>query len=52
MPEKKQKETPEEQSRRFHAEAEKLIAAGELSPTEAEAAIDSLVRKQARRPPS
>lgn len=44
MPKKKQKETPEEQSARFKAEAEKLIADGELSPTEAEAALDKLVR--------
>ena len=43
MPKKKQIETLGEQSARFRAEAEKLIAAGELSPTEAEAALDRLV---------
>lgn len=44
MPKKKHKETPEEQSARFRTEAEKLVAAGELSPTEAEEALDKLVR--------
>ena len=36
MPKKKSKETPEEQSARFRAEVARLIAAGELSPTEAD----------------
>jgi hypothetical protein len=45
MPKKKHDETPEEQSARFRAEVERLIAAGELSPTEADAALDRLVRK-------
>jgi polyhydroxyalkanoate synthesis regulator phasin len=45
MPKKNQTETAEEQSRRFRAEVEKLIDAGELSPTEAEAALDALVRQ-------
>lgn len=44
MPKKKKQETQAEQSERFRAEAERLIAAGELSPTEAEAALDALVR--------
>jgi hypothetical protein len=44
MPKKKRKETPEEQSARFRAEVERLVAAGELSPTDAEAALDRLVR--------
>lgn len=43
MPKKKRKETPEEQSARFRKEAEKLIEAGELNPTEAEAALSKLV---------
>jgi hypothetical protein len=43
MPKKKQSETQEEQSARFRAEVERLIAAGELSPTEADAALDNLV---------
>jgi polyhydroxyalkanoate synthesis regulator phasin len=47
MPKKKPGMTPEEQSERFKADAQKLIDAGELSPTEAEAAVDQLVRKAA-----
>lgn len=45
MPKKKQKETPAEQGARFKREAEKLIADGELSATEAEKAVDRLVRR-------
>ena len=45
MPKKKHTETPSEQSARFKAEVEKMIAAGELSPAEAEAALDALVTK-------
>ena len=48
MPKKAQKETPKEQAARFAAEVEKLIEAGELSPTEAEAALDRLVGSQRR----
>lgn len=48
MPAKKQKQTPEEQSARFLAEVERLIDAGELSPTEAAAALDQLVRKKSK----
>lgn len=44
MPKKKSKETPEEQSARFRAEVERLIAAGELNPTEADEALDRLVQ--------
>ena len=43
MPKKKRKETPEEQSARFREEVERLIAAGELSPTDADKALESLV---------
>ncbi len=43
MPKKSKQETQEEQSARFRAEVERLIAAGELSPTEADAALDKLV---------
>lgn len=50
MPAKKQKETPEQQSARFRAEVERMIAAGELSPTEADGALDRLVRKEAKPP--
>jgi len=45
MPKKAHSETPEEQSARFRAEVERLVAAGELSPTEAESALDALVRR-------
>ena len=49
MPKKKQKETPEEQSARFRAEVERMIADGELNPTEAEKALDRLVRDFSQR---
>ena len=45
MPKKQNKETPKQQAARFAAEVERLIAAGELSPTEADAALDSLVKR-------
>lgn len=45
MPKKKHSETPEEQSARFRAEVERLVAAGELSPTDAEEALDRLVQR-------
>jgi hypothetical protein len=44
MPKKKNPETPEEQSARFRAEVEKRVAAGELSPTEADERLDALLR--------
>ena len=43
MPKKKRNEAPKEQSARFRAEVERMIAAGELSPTEAEKALDRFV---------
>jgi hypothetical protein len=46
MPKKEKTETQEEQSARFLAEVERLIEAGELSATEADNALDTLVRKQ------
>ena len=48
MPKKKQTETLEEQSARFRAEIERMIAAGELSPTEADDVLDRLIRKEAK----
>ena len=45
MPKKKKTETPKEQSARFRAEVARMVAAGELSPIEAEKALDKLVRK-------
>jgi polyhydroxyalkanoate synthesis regulator phasin len=44
MPKKKNPETQEQQSARFIAEVERLIAAGELNPTEAEKALNDLVK--------
>ena len=45
MPKKQNPETPEEQSERFKRDAQKLVDAGELSPTDAEAAMDKIVRR-------
>lgn len=50
MPKKKLKETQAEQSKRFKEEAEKLIADGELNPTEAEGALDKLVSSTSSKP--
>lgn len=47
MPKKATQESPAEQSARFKREAQKLIDAGELNPTDADAAMDRLVRKGA-----
>jgi polyhydroxyalkanoate synthesis regulator phasin len=44
MPKKKATETQAEQSERFRAEVEPLVAAGELNATEAEFALDTLVK--------
>jgi hypothetical protein len=49
MPKKKQKETKEEQSARFRAEVERLAAAGELNPAEADERIDRLTRSAKKR---
>lgn len=43
MPKKKQAEKPEEQSARFRAEVERMIAAGELSPTAANEMLERLM---------
>ena len=41
MPKKKEPpETPEDQGERFRSEVERLINAGELNPTEADAAME------------
>jgi hypothetical protein len=45
MPKKAKQESQAEQSARFRREVQRLIDAGELSPTEADAALDRLVRK-------
>ncbi len=48
MPKKKRTETQKEQSARFLAEVERLIAAGELNPIEADERLSKLV--EANRP--
>ena len=45
MPPKKNPETPEQQSERFRRDAQKLIDAGELIPTDADAAMERILRK-------
>ena len=50
MPKKSHPEKPETQSERFRREAQRLIDAGELSPTDADAALDALVRKTHAKP--
>jgi hypothetical protein len=45
MPKKQNPESSGEQSARFKRDAQKLIDAGELNPTVADAALDRLVRK-------
>jgi polyhydroxyalkanoate synthesis regulator phasin len=45
MPKKKNPETPEEQAKRFRAEARKLVKSGELDLEEGEAAIEALVKR-------
>lgn len=49
MTTKKPKETEAEQAERFQAEAQKLIDAGELSPIEAEKALDAIIRRASLR---
>ena len=46
MPKKKHPETPEEQSARVKREVERMIAAGELDPDAADAAVKRLVERQ------
>lgn len=47
MPKKKAKETQDEQSARFRAEVERMIAAGELNPTEADERFERLLERAA-----
>jgi hypothetical protein len=47
MPKAKSPLSPKEQRKRFEEEVRKRIDAGELSPTEADAALDKLVRRSA-----
>ncbi len=45
MPKKAKPESQRTQSARFKRDAQKLIDAGELNPTDAERALDRLVRR-------
>jgi len=47
MPKKKHPVTPDEQAERFRREAQKLVDAGLLTPTEGETALDAFVRSGA-----
>lgn len=44
MPKKKRHESQAEQSARFKRDAQKLIDAGELNPTDAERALERIVK--------
>jgi polyhydroxyalkanoate synthesis regulator phasin len=45
MPKSSKKETPKQQAARFAAEVERMIAAGELNPTEADDVLSELVKR-------
>jgi hypothetical protein len=45
MPKRKNPETPEQQAERFKREAQKRLDAGQPTPSEAEAAIDRMIRE-------
>lgn len=51
MPKKKPGMSPEEQSESFRAKVREMVAAGDLNPTEADAALDRLVRDKLRKTP-
>ena len=48
MPPKKNPESQTEQSARFKRDARRLVKAGELSLTDADAALDAIVRRSAK----
>ena len=50
MPKKKKHESQETQSRRFKRDAQRLIDAGELNPTEAEGALERILKREAPDP--
>ena len=45
MPKKQKTDKPDEQSARFRAEVERMIAAGELNPTDADEAFGRLMNR-------
>jgi len=49
MPKKQKQESQAEQSERFRKAVQELVDAGELSPIEAEKALDRMVRDSAHR---
>jgi hypothetical protein len=51
MAKRQKAETPKEQARRFERKVAELIAAGELNPIDADAALEDLMREVVRRPP-
>ena len=48
MPAKKNRLTPEEQRKRFEEEVRKRKEAGDFDPDAADAALDALIRREAR----
>jgi len=48
MPKKLNPESPDDQAKRFREKVRELIDAGELNPTEADVALEKLVRQAAR----
>ena len=50
MPPKKNPESQAEQSARFKKDARKLVKAGELSLTDADAALEGMVKGQRKSP--
>lgn len=51
MPKKKTQESQKDQSARFRAEVERMIAAGELNPTEADERFERLLERAATSKP-
>ncbi len=49
MPKKAKTETPKQQAARFAAEVERMRAAGELNPIEADEALEAILGSQAHR---
>jgi len=50
MPKKKPGMTPAQQSERFRAKVRELIAAGELNPTDADAAFERMMTRVKKTP--
>jgi polyhydroxyalkanoate synthesis regulator phasin len=50
MPKKANPESPEDQAKRFREKVQELVDAGELNPTDADAALDKLLRRSRASP--